>query len=148
MTYNFHTSCTQASFKSVCNKEHNRVICNMTYNKVPYITAKMIFYQVSFIAASHILKSMLRKCLEHAQDKCFGMNYLSFLDFTHNYERTSGIFVPCIMPSYLEACNLTHLTTFKVPVLSLKYAFSFSLILLRKHYAPSTLPLLIWMPVI
>ena len=25
---------------------------------------------------------------------CFGKNYLSFLDFTRNYGRTSGIFVP------------------------------------------------------
>ena len=29
------------------------------------------------------------------QDECFGKNYLSFLDFTHNYEQASGIFVPC-----------------------------------------------------
>ena len=28
------------------------------------------------------------------QDKCFGKNYWSFLDFTRNNERTSGIFVP------------------------------------------------------
>ena len=28
------------------------------------------------------------------KDKCFGKNYSSFLDFTHNYERTSGIFDP------------------------------------------------------
>ena len=25
----------------------------------------------------------------------FGKNYSTFLDFTGNYERTSGIFVPC-----------------------------------------------------
>ena len=31
------------------------------------------------------------------QDECFGKNYSSILDFTRNYERTSGIFVPCIM---------------------------------------------------
>ena len=29
------------------------------------------------------------------QDKYFGKNYLPFLDFTHNYKRSSGIFVPC-----------------------------------------------------
>ena len=28
------------------------------------------------------------------QDECYGKNYLFFLDFTRNYERTSGIFVP------------------------------------------------------
>ena len=28
------------------------------------------------------------------QDECFGKNYSSFLDFTLNYEQTSGIFVP------------------------------------------------------
>ena len=29
------------------------------------------------------------------KDECFGKNYSSFLDFTRNYEWTSGIFVPC-----------------------------------------------------
>ena len=29
------------------------------------------------------------------QDECFMKNYSSFLDFTGNYERMSGIFVPC-----------------------------------------------------
>ena len=29
------------------------------------------------------------------QDECVGKNYLSFLDFTCNYERMSGIFVTC-----------------------------------------------------
>ena len=28
-------------------------------------------------------------------DECFGKNYSSFLDFIRNYERMSGIFVPC-----------------------------------------------------
>ena len=28
------------------------------------------------------------------QDECFGKNYSSFIDFTHNYKRKSGIFVP------------------------------------------------------
>ena len=28
------------------------------------------------------------------QDEYFGKNYSSFQDFSHNYERTSGIFVP------------------------------------------------------
>ena len=28
------------------------------------------------------------------QAECFGKNYSSFLDFTRNYERTSGIFFP------------------------------------------------------
>ena len=30
------------------------------------------------------------------QDECFGKNYLSFLDFTRDYERKSWIFVPCL----------------------------------------------------
>ena len=34
----------------------------------------------------------------------FGENYSSFLDFTHNYERTSGIFVPCV--SYARQIRL------------------------------------------
>ena len=29
------------------------------------------------------------------QDECFWENYSSVLDFTRNYKRTSGIFVPC-----------------------------------------------------
>ena len=33
------------------------------------------------------------------QDECFGKNYSSFLDFTCNYERTSGIFVPWLSKS-------------------------------------------------
>ena len=31
-----------------------------------------------------------------------GKNYSSFLDFTHNYEGTSGIFVPCTVFSWLQ----------------------------------------------
>ena len=29
------------------------------------------------------------------KDECFEKNYSSFLDFTRNYERMSGIYVPC-----------------------------------------------------
>ena len=41
------------------------------------------------------------------QDERFGKNYSTFLDVTHNYKRTSGIFVPCsvylnIWRSYAE----------------------------------------------
>ena len=32
-----------------------------------------------------------------SQDECFGKNYSSFLDFTRNYKRTSGFFVPWIV---------------------------------------------------
>ena len=41
------------------------------------------------------------------QDECFGKNYSSFLDFTHNYERKSGIFVPwwCYKGIALYNCN-------------------------------------------
>ena len=31
------------------------------------------------------------------QDECFGKNYLSFLDFTRNYEQTSGILPPAML---------------------------------------------------
>ena len=40
-------------------------------------------------------KRQLKKSRKFSQDECFGKNYLSFLDFTHNKEGTSGIFVPC-----------------------------------------------------
>ena len=56
-------------FKSVCNKEHKGVICNTT--------------------------SLSNSFQSTHQDECFGKNNLSFLDFIHNYEWTSGIFVPC-----------------------------------------------------
>ena len=67
VTYNIHSSWKHMhlSFKSTCNKEHKGVICNMTSSS------------------------------NSSQDECFGKNYSSFLDFTCNYERTSGIFVPC-----------------------------------------------------
>ena len=29
------------------------------------------------------------------QEECYGKNYSFFLDFTHNYQLMSGIFVPC-----------------------------------------------------
>ena len=111
VTYNFHLSCKHMhlSFKSICNKEHKVVICYMTY-KVPYIAAKMIFTQ-SVSSLHHIYRQDFtvktqkmilvsphpRLILPEAlflQDECFGKNYLSFLDFTRNYERTSGTFVP------------------------------------------------------
>ena len=99
--------------KSVCNKEHKGVICNMTY-KVPYIIAKMIFpsqfnkcipYNDNKISQSmrriclfgpQIFHPHPRVILPKALVLCFGKNYSSFLDFTHNYnyERSSGIFVP------------------------------------------------------
>ena len=74
---NFHLSCKHMhmSFKSVCNKEHKGVIW--------------------------LPRVILPKALV-LQDKCFGKNYSSFLDFTGNYERTSGIFVPCLMVLVLK----------------------------------------------
>ena len=71
VTYNFHSSCKhkRLSFKSVCNKEHKGVI------RLPGV--------------------ILPKALV-LQDECFGKNYSFLLDFTCNYEQTSGIFVPCI----------------------------------------------------
>ena len=36
------------------------------------------------------------------QNECFGKNYLSFLDYTCNYKRTSEIFVPSTKIHYHE----------------------------------------------
>ena len=71
VTYNFHLSCKHMHlpFKSVCNKEHKGVIWNMT-------------------SSSNSSQALVQL------EECFVKNYSSFLDFTHNYERTSGIFVP------------------------------------------------------
>ena len=84
----------------------------MSY-KIPYITAKMIFTQlVSESSASHTMttvnnqKMLVSPSVLHPhprvilpkalvlQDESFGKNYSSLLDFTRNYEWTSGIFVP------------------------------------------------------
>ena len=72
MTYYFHVSCKHMhlSFKSVCNKEHKGVKCNMT-------------------------SSCNSSQSTHPTVRVLGMNYSSFLDFTCNYERMSGIFVTC-----------------------------------------------------
>ena len=46
------------------------------------------------------------------QDECFGKNCLSFLDFTRNYERKSGIFVPwsCQNATFLEIlCHSSYI---------------------------------------
>ena len=66
----------------------------------------MIFTQTKFRAASHILtkifhsqyseKLMLVSPSDFRVDKRFGKNYLSFLDFAHNYKLTCEIFVPCV----------------------------------------------------
>ena len=57
------------SFKSVCNKEHKGVKC----------------YMISSSNSSKSTRPIGRVLWE---------NYSSFLDFTRNYERASGIFVP------------------------------------------------------
>ena len=59
------------SFKSICNKEYKGVICDMT-------------------SSSNSSQST------RPTGRVLGKNYSSFLDFTRNYERTSGIFVPWI----------------------------------------------------
>ena len=61
-----HTSCKHMhlSFKNVCNKEHKGVICNMTSSS----------------------NSFQSTC---PTGEVFGKNYLSFLDFTSNYEQKS-----------------------------------------------------------
>ena len=98
VTYNFHSSCKHnvmhLSFKSVCNKEHKGVICNTT-------------------SSSYFPKAL------YLQDKCFGKNYLSFLDFTHNYERTSGIFVPCHISQQCQQCIYICLVSTYVASLNL-----------------------------
>ena len=64
----------------------------------------------------HFPRVILPKALV-LQDECFGKNYLSFLDFTRNYERTSRIFVPC-HDTYI-AIDLNLKTTLQeMPVLS------------------------------
>ena len=72
VAYTFHSSCKlmHLSFKSLCNAEHKGVICNMT--------------------------SFSNSFQSTRPDECFRKNYSSFLDSTLNYERTSGIFIPCI----------------------------------------------------
>ena len=60
------------SFKSVCNKEHKGVICNRT----------------SLCYSSQSTRPTGRVLLEEL---------LVLLDFTHNNERTSEIFVPCML---------------------------------------------------
>ena len=71
MTNNFHSSCKHMhlSFKSVCNKEHKGVICSMTsstnYSQITHPTGQVLWKEL-----------------------------LVILDFTRNYERTRGIFVP------------------------------------------------------
>ena len=47
------------------------------------------------------------------QDECFGKNYSSFLDFTRNFERTTGIFVPCIIWSGLHSLCVNWWQIFK-----------------------------------
>ena len=71
LTYNFHSSCKHMhmSFKSVCNKEQKGVICNMTSSSNSSQSTRPV-------------------------GQVLGKNYLSFLDFTCNYKRTSGICVP------------------------------------------------------
>ena len=86
VTYNFHSSykhnVMHLSCKSVSNKEHKGVTCNTTSSSYSSESTRPTLPQV-----------ILPKALV-LQNECFGKNYSSFLDFTLNYERTSGIFVP------------------------------------------------------
>ena len=72
VTYNFHLPCKHMhlSFKSICNKEHKGVICNMTSSSN---------FPLSTRPTGRVLWEEL----------------LVFLDFTHNNQRTNGIFDPC-----------------------------------------------------
>ena len=96
------------SFKSVCNKEHKRVICNMTSS--------------SNSSQSTRPRVILPKALV-LKDECSGKNYSSFLDFPRNYERTSGIFVPCLLVGPL--CLSTRLLGCLVCVICNSQQFSF-----------------------
>ena len=68
--YNFHSSSMHMhlSFKSVCNKEHKKATCNMTSSSNSSQSTRPLGWVL-------------------------WENYLSCLDFTCNYELTSGIFV-------------------------------------------------------
>ena len=50
--------------------------------------------------------------LPKGRDECFGKNYLSFLDFTRNYKRTSGIFVPCVKTMNAIFCAISFNSIF------------------------------------
>ena len=82
VTYNFHSSCKHMhlSFTRVCNKEHKGFICNMTLSNSSQST--------------------------RPTGRVLWKNYLSFLDFTGNYEQMSGIFVPCRVPTHLKSRNV------------------------------------------
>ena len=78
VTYNFHSSCKHTHLcvcnnESVCNKEHKGVIW------LPWV----------ILTKAPIL-----------QNKFFGKNYSSFLDFTRNYKITSG------RVEFLSPCDL------------------------------------------
>ena len=47
------------------------------------------------------------------QDKCFENYYLSFLDFTRYYERTSGIFAPCKYNIFMTIISIHYITLLK-----------------------------------
>ena len=65
------------SFKSVCNKELKGVICNTT----------------------SLNNSSQSTC---PVGRVLGEELLVFLDFTRNYEQTSGIFVLCVCKGYQQ----------------------------------------------
>ena len=106
----------QTGLKSTCNKEHKAVLWLIKF----LISLLKWYLLIQFITAFRILTTRfhsqysenamlaLRFFIPKAfvqQDECFGKNYLSFLDFTHNYEQTSGIFVPWPCIDYCEASN-------------------------------------------
>ena len=72
VTYNFFLSCKHMHLSCicVCNKEHKGIICNMTSSSNSSQSTRPV-------------------------GRVLGKKYSSFLDFTRNYEQTSGIFVPC-----------------------------------------------------
>ena len=81
-------------FKSVCNKEHKGVVSNMT----PSSNSSQ-------------------------KDECFGKNYSSLLDFTRNYERTSGLFVPWVpLPVTDNICSCA----FKITCIIIHFVYSIS----------------------
>ena len=75
MTYNFHSSCKHMHFN-----------CPLKVYAIKNVTELYVIGLPGVILPKALV----------LQDECFGKNYSSFLDFTRNYERTSGVFVPWV----------------------------------------------------
>ena len=88
------------SFKSVCNKEHKGVICNMNSSSNSSQSTRPTGVRVYVIKTTRELyESSSSQSTRPAGrvGRVLGKNYSSFLNFTSNNQRTSGIFIPCNM---------------------------------------------------